>query len=124
MDLSFCNKLSPSIEKKHQKSGNNLILMKFSVFIYLFIRIYISTIFIDNLASPRTSNIDRSNLKNGFTLKKARSRQYPAETMTDIDYADDIALLANTPALSESLLHSLKQTTGDIGLLVTANKTE
>ena len=43
---------------------------------------------------------------NGFTLKKARSRQYPAETITDVDYADEIALLANTPAQTESLLHS------------------
>ena len=35
--------------------------------------------------------------ENGFTLKEARSRQYPAETIADTDYADDIALLANTP---------------------------
>ena len=30
---------------------------------------------------------------NDFTLKKARSRQYPTKTITDADYADDIALL-------------------------------
>ena len=41
--------------------------------------------------------------ENGFTLKKARSRQYPAETMTDVDYTDDLALLANTPSQAESL---------------------
>ena len=29
--------------------------------------------------------------------KEAISRQYPAETITDADYADDLALLANTP---------------------------
>ena len=28
----------------------------------------------------------------GFTLIKARSRRYPAKTLTDIDYADDLAL--------------------------------
>ena len=28
-------------------------------------------------------------------LKKARSRRYPAETMTDTVYADDLALLEN-----------------------------
>ena len=28
-------------------------------------------------------------------LKKARSRQYTAETITGDDYADDLALLAN-----------------------------
>ena len=43
--------------------------------------------------------------ENGFMLKKARYRQYPAGTIMDADYADDLALLANT---FQSLLHSLK----------------
>ena len=38
----------------------------------------------------------------------ARSRQYPIEIMTDANYADDLALPANTPAKAESLLHSLE----------------
>ena len=46
--------------------------------------------------------------ENNFTLKKARSRQYPAETVKDADYAYDLVLLANTPAQAESLLRSLK----------------
>ena len=33
--------------------------------------------------------------------KKTRSRQYPAETITDKDYADDLALLSNTNVSSE-----------------------
>ena len=57
-------------------------------------------------------------------LKKGRSRRYPAENITDTDYADDIVLLANTPILSESQLHSLKQATRSIGLREYANKTE
>ena len=36
--------------------------------------------------------------ENGFTLKKIRSRRYLAETKTNADYADDLGLLANTPA--------------------------
>ena len=36
--------------------------------------------------------------ENGFALEKARSRRYPVQTITDADYADDIALLANAPA--------------------------
>ena len=32
----------------------------------------------------------------------------PAQTMANADYADDLVLLANTPALTESLLHSLE----------------
>ena len=35
--------------------------------------------------------------ENGFTLKKARSRQYSAETITDADYTDNISHLAITP---------------------------
>ena len=34
---------------------------------------------------------------NGFKLAKERSRRYPAQIITDEDYADEIALLANTP---------------------------
>ena len=34
---------------------------------------------------------------NGFKLAKERNRRYPAQTIMDVDYADDIALLANTP---------------------------
>ena len=33
---------------------------------------------------------------NGFKLVKEK-RRYPAQTITDADYADDIALLVNTP---------------------------
>ena len=61
---------------------------------------------------------------NSFTLAKERSRSYPAQMITDADYADNIALLANTPAQAESLLHSLKRAAGGIGLYVTTNKTE
>ena len=46
-------------------------------------------------------DIKRSN-KNGFALKRARSRLYPTETVTDADYADDQALLTNTPVQAES----------------------
>ena len=53
---------------------------------------------------------------NVFKLAKERSWRYPAQTITDADYADDIALLANTPAQAESLLHSLERAAGGIGL--------
>ena len=35
--------------------------------------------------------------ENGFELTKKRSRRYHAKTITDADYADDIAILAKTP---------------------------
>ena len=52
--------------------------------------------------------------ENGFELTKKRSRRYPAKTITDADYADDITLLANTP----------NQAAVGIGLHVNAHKTE
>ena len=61
---------------------------------------------------------------NGFKLAKKRSRRYPAQTIRDADYADDIALLANTPARTETLLHSLEWAAAGIGLHVNADKTE
>ena len=61
---------------------------------------------------------------NVFKLAKERSRRYSAQTIMDADYADDIALLANIPTQSESLLHSLEGAAGGIGFHVNADKTE
>ena len=62
--------------------------------------------------------------ENGFTLKMVRSRWYPAETITDAGYADDLVLYVNTPAKDESLLQSLEQTAGGIGLYMNSDKTK
>ena len=62
--------------------------------------------------------------ENGFELTKKRCRRYPAKTITHADYADDIAILANTPDQTETLLHSLERAAADIGLNVNAHKTE
>ena len=48
----------------------------------------------------------------------------PAQSITDADYADDIVLLANTPIQAESLLNSLEQAAGAIGLHVNVDKKE
>ena len=79
------------------------------IYIYIYIYIYIS---IDKIR------------ENGFELPKKRSRRYPATTITDADYADDIAILANTPDQAETLLHSLERAAAGIGLYVNAHKTE
>ena len=61
---------------------------------------------------------------NSFKPTKERSRGYPAKTITDANYADDIALLANTPAQAETLPHSLECAAAGIDLDVNAHKTE
>ena len=50
--------------------------------------------------------------ENGFTLKKVRSRRYPAETIMD---TDGLALLKNRPIQVESLLLCLVQAARGIG---------
>ena len=50
--------------------------------------------------------------------------KYPAKTITDADYTDDIAILANTPSQAETLLHSLERAAAGIGVHVNAHKTE
>ena len=47
-----------------------------------------------------------------------------AKTITDADYADDLAILANTPNQAETLLNSLERAAAGIGLHVNAHKTE
>ena len=59
--------------------------------------------------------------KNGFTFALARSRRYPAQTITN---ADDIMLRVNSPAQDQSLLNSLERAAGAIGLHINADKTE
>ena len=54
-------------------------------------------LFITCLDNVLRTSIDKIK-ENGFKLTKERSRRYPAKTITDADYADDIALLANAPA--------------------------
>ena len=61
---------------------------------------------------------------NGFKLTKERSRRYPTQTITDANYTDDIALLANAPAQAETLLNSLERAAAGISLHVNAHKTE
>ena len=84
--------------------------------------------FIIYLDYVRRTSIDLIK-ENTFTLNKkknpeAGSRWYTAKTMTDADYADDLALLANTPPQAISLLHRLEQVAGGIGLYANANKTD
>ena len=58
------------------------------------------------------------------TITTTPRRRYPAKTITDADYADDIVILANTPDQAETLLYSLERAAAGIGLYVNAHKTE
>ena len=57
-------------------------------------------------------------------MTKEKSKRYPAQTITDADYADDIALLANIPTHAETLLNRVERAAAGIGLHINARKTE
>ena len=57
-----------------------------------------------------------------LTLKNTRSRRYPTETVTDINYTYNLVLLVNAPTQAETLLHSLEQAAGGIDLHMNGNK--
>ena len=78
-------------------------------------------LFIISLDNVLRTSIDKIK-ENGFKPTKERSRRHPAKTITDADYADDIALLANTPKQAQTLLHSLERAAAGIGLHVNAHE--
>ena len=81
---------------------------------------YLFIICLDNVLK---TSIDKIR-ENCFELTKKRSRRYLAKTITDADYAYDIAILAITPDQAETLLHSLERAAAGKGLHVNAHKTE
>ena len=81
---------------------------------------YLFIICLDDVLRP---SIDLMK-ENSFKLSKERSRSYPTHNIMDADYTNDTAFLANTPAQAESLLHTLEQAAGGIGLHVNTDKTE
>ena len=74
--------------------------------------------------SMKMCKFDCFYIENSFTLIKKRSRRYPAKTISDANYTNDIAILANVPVQAETLLHSLERATAGTGLHVNAYKTE
>ena len=81
----------------------------------------ISPIAVHNLPGLRTSNVNRFNERKWLYFGKSKKQKIP-HTITDVDYTDDIAFLANTPAQAESLL--LELATRGIGLHANADKTD
>lgn len=60
----------------------------------------------------------------GLTLKRRRSRRFPAEVLADLDYADDIALLEDTIATAQDLLNRVEKSCQGIGLFLNVTKTK
>ena len=62
------------------------------------------------------------NAELGFTLTERRSRRYRASHITDIDYADDIAITKNDMKSANTLLHQIEVTSNEIVLSINTEK--
>ena len=60
----------------------------------------------------------------GFILNPKRNRRYPAEVITDIDYADDIALICHEIAQAKKLLNRVESEAAKYRLYCNAQKTK
>ena len=58
----------------------------------------------------------------GFTFSPRLSSRYPPEQLTDVDYADDVAITADTITNGTVLLHNLGNAANEVGLYVNASK--
>ena len=64
-----------------------------------------------------------SNTDCGIVIEPRKSRRHPEVRISDLAYADDIALLNTSLELAENLLHCVEQTASDVGLYLNAPKT-
>ena len=69
-------------------------------------------------------SIDGKEEKFGFTITPKRSRRVHAKTITDLDFADDIALLSNLIDQARELLLAVEQECKKVGLEINAKKTK
>ena len=60
----------------------------------------------------------------GAVTHPRQSRQYPAKSLNDLDFADDIALLESSIPRAQSQLSRTTDAAADLGLIITAPKTE
>ena len=60
----------------------------------------------------------------GFHLERRRSKRVAPLTITDLDFADDIALICQEIDKAESLLHRIENEANKLGLYLNSKKTE
>ena len=59
-----------------------------------------------------------------LTLEHSKPSRYPSRHLTDLDYADDISLLAGTIQNAGALLKSLENATHKVNLFLNTNGTK
>ena len=68
-------------------------------------------------------SLDQSKQK-GIEIKPRISSRYPAEYITDTDFADDISLISSSLCDAQDLLSSLEGAANCVGLYLNESKTE
>ena len=68
-------------------------------------------------------SIDKMNEK-GLQIRPRNGRRHPAQHLTDLGYADDLALISSLVNDAQSLLHSLEYAASLVGLYCNESKTE
>jgi hypothetical protein len=66
----------------------------------------------------------RSCSDSGVLVRERRSTRYPAQYLTDLDFADDIALLSNSIAGAQLLVSQLEPVATAVGLIINKAKTK
>ena len=82
---------------------------------------YLFAIVLD-YAMRQTVGDDESKL--GFELERRKSRRHPAICISDLDFADDIALLSEDVDQAQQLLSRLEQESAKVGLHLNDKKTK
>ena len=81
-------------------------------------------LFIITLDYCLRSAIDGKEEDLGFTVRPRRSRRIGPFNITDLDFADDIALLSNTASQAQELLDKVEHAALRVGLHMNAKKTQ
>ena len=82
---------------------------------------YIFTIMIDYAMRQAIGN---DALELGFKIDRKRSRRHNPNVITDLDFADDIALMAEELEQAQDFLHCVQENAAKIGLHLNSDKTE
>lgn len=82
---------------------------------------YIFVIAIDYAMRRATSGREE---ELGFTISRRRSRRVGPKVVTDLDFADDIALLSNITMQAQELLRQVETESAKLGLRINAKKTK
>ena len=64
------------------------------------------------------------NNSDGLTLHPQKSKRKPAEKLSDLDFADDIALLSDSLADAQAMLNRVEQSCQAVGLHLNSTKTK